>query len=46
MHERARQIRGTLDIASRPGEGTTLTVDAPCAADPHATPGGAGRGAA
>ena len=30
MRERARQILGTLSLTSHEGEGTTLTVDAPC----------------
>ena len=38
MRERARQILGTLTVTSRDGEGTTVTVDAPC----DAPPGGGG----
>lgn len=30
MQERARQILATLTLTSREGEGTTITVDAPC----------------
>ncbi|MEJ2289114.1 MAG: histidine kinase, partial [Deinococcales bacterium] len=30
MQERARQIHGTLRVDSREGEGTTVTVEAPC----------------
>jgi signal transduction histidine kinase len=36
MQERARQILGALTLTSHPGEGTTITVVAPCEAAPGA----------
>jgi two-component system sensor histidine kinase DegS len=34
IHERARLLGGTLLIQSKPGEGTTVTVDVPVAPVP------------
>jgi signal transduction histidine kinase len=35
MEERAAALGGRLDIASRPGAGTTITLEVPCDGDPR-----------
>ncbi|MGH9118098.1 MAG: GAF domain-containing sensor histidine kinase [Acidimicrobiales bacterium] len=43
MHERASVLGGTLRVSSRPGEGTTITVDLPLALSPLEQPATVGR---